>query len=431
MQKHQRTLTDKEPTKRTIYPEYRLMLLILATFFALAFLFDAPRDIFEGMQKILLSRSGLITDYIALGGFGATLVNMAMVGVWPILLLYLGRVKPNGSIIMGLWVTIGFAMFGKNLFNMLPLSLGVWLYAKISKQPLISICTSAMLVATLSPIVSELTFLPMLSRPLGALIGCLSGILIGIVFPPLASALVKVHNGYNLYNMGFAGGVIATFAACILKGFNIEIAVKDYWSFGNNLILAPLLYLLASLLIMYGIFQGGRQGKLINLRKITRHTGRLVTDYYFIYGSSTYINMGLLGALTTTVILIVGGDLNGPTIGAVFTAIGFAAFGNNLRNAIPVLIGALLCTYTNVWDPTEPLNMIAILFALTVAPIAGQFGWFWGIFAGFLHVSVANYVGVLNAGLNLYNNGFAGGFVAMLLVPIITTFRRKTKMEEE
>jgi len=89
------------------------------------------------------------------------------------------------------------------------------------------------------------------------------------------------------------------------------------------------------------------------------------------------------------------------------------------------LIGAILSTYFNTADPTSPSNTLAILFSTGLAPIAGQYGWFWGIVAGFMHVNLATNVAALNAGLNLYNNGFAGGFVAILLIPIITTFRRE------
>ena len=54
----------------------------------------------------------------------------------------------------------------------------------------------------------------------------------------------------------------------------------------------------------------------------------------------------------------------------------------------------------------------------TLAPIAGRFGIIAGIFAGFVHVSMAFNVGYLHGGINLYNNGFSGGFVAAMLVPI-------------
>mgnify|MGYP000989986646 CR=1 FL=1 len=55
------------------------------------------------------------------------------------------------------------------------------------------------------------------------------------------------------------------------------------------------------------------------------------------------------------------------------------------------------------------------------------FGIFWGIVAGFLHSSVALNVGAVYNGTNLYNNGFAGGIVALFLVPIIQAVRSRMK----
>lgn len=63
--------------------------------------------------------------------------------------------------------------------------------------------------------------------------------------------------------------------------------------------------------------------------------------------------------------------------------------------------------------------MLALLFSTTLAPIAGEFGILMGILAGFLHSSVALNVGIVYGGMNLYNNGFAGGIVAIFMVPVI------------
>jgi len=402
------------------------MLCVYAVFTAAAFLLDTPAEIWTGLIRILTSRSLLITDYIDLGGIGATLINAVIVGCFSMAVLIIGGTKPNGSTIMGLWLSVGFGLFGKNVFNMLPLTFGVWLYARVKKQPFISVSLAALLCATVSPIVSELSFLGLYGQPWDLMIGAAVGMFIGFIFTPLSAYLVKIHAGYNLYNMGFAGGLISTFMVCLLRSSGIEVGTMSYWSGGNNLPLAILLYVLALAFIVMGfLFDGGPRGKLKKLRKIHGHTGRLVTDYYIMYGEAAYINMGLLCALGTTLVLAIGGDLNGPTLGGIFTMMGFGAFGKHLKNVIPVLIGAVICTIWNAGDPTDPLNMLAILFSTCLAPIAGQFGIVWGIVAGFLHVNVANFIGELNSGLNLYNNGFAGGFVTMLLVPLITTFKKR------
>ena len=41
-----------------------------------------------------------------------------------------------------------------------------------------------------------------------------------------------------------------------------------------------------------------------------------------------------------------------------------------------------------------------------------------GVAAGFIHLVVVHNVGIIHGGLNLYNNGFAGGLVATAIVAI-------------
>jgi len=226
--------------------------------------------------------------------------------------------------------------------------------------------------------------------------------------------------------MGFSGGVISTIAVAFMENFGLKIEKMMYWNTENTGALAILLYIISVLLVAYGLLDGEKpSAKFEKLKKIQGHTGRLVTDYYMMYDTVAYINMGILCALGTTVVLVLGGDVNGPTIGAVFTMAGFGAFGKHLRNTVPILAGSAICTYMNMWDPVAPANILAILFSTCAAPIAGQFGWKWGIIVGFLHVTLANFIGTVNGGLNLYNNGFASGFVIMILLPIIMAFQKE------
>jgi hypothetical protein len=75
----------------------------------------------------------------------------------------------------------------------------------------------------------------------------------------------------------------------------------------------------------------------------------------------------------------------------------------------------------------DPSALLAALFGTTLAPIAGRFGWRWGIVAGFVHSSVAQAVGSAHGGLVLYNNGFAAGLVAAILVPVIIALQPVAK----
>ena len=103
--------------------------------------------------------------------------------------------------------------------------------------------------------------------------------------------------------------------------------------------------------------------------------------------------------------------------------VGFSATGKHLRNILPVMAGVLIASEAKSWNITDPSAILALLLSTTLAPIAGEFGIIAGVIAGFLHSSVALNVGIVYGGMNLYNNGFAGGLVAMFLVPVIQSIR--------
>ena len=134
---------------------------------------------------------------------------------------------------------------------------------------------------------------------------------------------------------------------------------------------------------------------------------------------ATLINMAITGLMAIAYILFVGGDLNGPTIGGILTVIGFGAFGKHPRNILPIFGGIYLATLSKTVAANDAVMVLAALLGTTLAPIAGKYGWFWGVTAGFIHCSAVQSVVVLHGGLNLYNNGFAAGIVAAVLIPVI------------
>jgi len=430
---------EKKTSLRSLLPlPYALMLTVNIAFIAIAFILDDPTTIYEGFIRVISSRSILITDYIAIGGVGAALVNVAIVGLSSLCMLIASRIKPSGAIIMALWLTAGFAFFGKNVFNMIPLTAGVWLYSKYKKEPFSNYTLASLLVATLSPVVSEMSFFGAMSMPIEVAIGILIGFLVGFIFPPISSHMVRAHSGYDLYSMGFAGGLIATIIATTMQSMGHEVIPASHLSEGHNFPLSIMLYSFSIVMIICGLFANDEE-KLIekakaNIKeflKFHKHSGRLITDFFFLYKYSIYINMGLLCAFATTIVLLLGAQLSGIVLAGIFTMVGFASFGKHMLNIVPVMIGSSLSAYLNIWEMTTPSNVAAILFSTALAPIAGQFGWIWGIIAGFLHVSVAMFVGEMNGGLNLYNNGFSAGIVAMFLVPVITVSERMRKGHEE
>ena len=409
--------------RRKLYPSYSLSILIFSIFVIFGLIVDGPINVFNGLKEIIFSPDILITDYVAIGGIGAAFVNAGLVTLLSIALLIIIGIKPNGSTLMSLWLMAGFSFFGKNVLNVWPIILGVWLYSKYKKEPFLNYSSIALLGTSLAPAVSQLSFVGLFPVYVSIPMGCAIGIGIGFILSPLAANCTKLHQGYNLYNVGFAAGLLGTMLMAIFRALGITFESKFIWSTGNNLLFGVFLIVIFLILIGFGVYDN--KDALKNTSKITKHSGRLVSDYYIMYGKAAYINMGILGILSTIIVIIIGGELNGPTMGGIMTIVGFGAFGKHPLNVIPIMIGALLSSVLNIWGIASPQMLISMLFSTTLAPIAGQFGWKYGILAGFLHVCTVMNTGYLHGGLNLYNNGLAGGFVAMTLIPLIHAFRRE------
>lgn len=387
------------------------------------FLVDTPGEIFKGLFRILIEPDILITDYIGIGGMGAAFVNSGLLTLAFIFLLYKLKINFNGAAFASLFLIAGFALFGKNLFNVWFIIIGVYLYSRLQEEKFSKYIYMALFGTAIAPIVTQIIFhtgTPLFIRvPLGVCIG----ISIGFILPPLSSYLIRVHQGFNLYNIGFTAGMIGTIFVSILKSYGFLPEARMVWTNGNNTILSIYMYLMFLSMIIIGFYLNNKS--FDRVKNIMKYSGRLVSDFVILEGfAPTLIIMGINGLVAITYVLIVGGDLNGPTIGGIFTVVGFGAFGKHPKNILPIFLGVFLGSLTKLWAISDPAILLAALFGTALAPIAGEFGWQYGVIAAFIHSSVVLNVGVLHGGLNLYNNGFAAGFVAAFLVPIIEAFRK-------
>jgi hypothetical protein len=212
--------------------------------------------------------------------------------------------------------------------------------------------------------------------------------------------------------------------AGIFRSIGMEIIPVDLWDSSHTTHLAILAYSIAFALIIYGIVTDRPLVVFRKFKDLLKEKDPDDCDYLLKYHNTCYINIGIMCIVSTSVMLVFGFPINGPILGGIFTVSGFAACGKHLRNAIPIIIGSLIAVHLNHLEIDASVNVLAILFSTGLAPIAGKYGWHWGIITGFLHVSFAVFIGDINGGLNLYNNGFAGSFIAVLILPIIMAFRK-------
>lgn len=394
-----------------------LMLMLLA------FFFNTPAQIWSGSIVILTSPANLVTDYFALANIGATLMNAGIMTLTSLTLVRLNQVKLTGAIVAAIFTVAGFSFFGKNLYNSIPIILGVMLYARIVHLPFNRFILQALFGTALSPLASEITFNLGLPLVPGLALGLSAGILAGLVLPPLSAHFLRFHQGFSLYNIGFTAGIVGMFFMAVLRGFGIEITTVNIVSSGHNREFSVLLASLFLAMLLLGLAKN--HGRLTGYRQLLVQSGKLATDFITIAGwPLTLVNMAFLGLLATGYILAVGGELNGPVIGGIFTVVGFGAFGKQVKNVWPILTGVFLANLFNIHELNSTTALLGALFGTTLAPIAGYYGPIYGMIAGMLHMAMVSNISYLHAGMNLYNNGFSGGFIAAALVPLFDTFKQ-------
>lgn len=328
---------------------------------------------------------------------------------------------------MTLWLIIAFSFFGKNPINILPIIFGGFLFSKFVGEPFSDNVLPVLLSTALSPAVSQIVIINADSY-MGIFYGLLIGICIGFVIGPIAKSAIKAHDGFNLYNSGFAAGILAMLIMAIFKNYGADFEPVYIVSSGNDFLITLFVVILSLFLIAVGFACSDNPSA--EIRNIFDRNW-ITNDFYAQIKESSYINMGILGLFTIIFLNIYGVSMSGPIIGGVFTIIGFGCYGKSIKNIVPIMIGAIFASLLSIHEYNGTLPVITILFSTCLAPIAERFGFGYGMLAGYLHFNLALNIGIVHGGLNLYNNGLAGGVVAMLLVPIINSIKKRNITKDE
>lgn len=405
---------------------YYMMLAVTALLLVFSVILQPDLSLFTGFWKIQTGHAGLITDPLITGGPGAALLNAAAMLLLSTLMVRLQKMPFTGLSIACLFMMAGFALLGKNLINSLPILLGGFLYACYKQEPFSKYTYLSMFATCLSPMVSFFLLHTHVESHYVSMI--LGGAVIGFVMPAVSSYTVRIHQGYNLYNVGFAAGFVGFSMVSILRGFGMEFITKTTWSTQYNLPLTILMICLLGGLFVAGVLLGCRSWA--SYRRILHHSGRMVADFFALEGiAPTLVNMSLVGAIGLVYLTMIRVPLNGPLVCCLFAMVGFACFGKHPRNVIPVMMGAIIAaTFMANASLTTPGILLATLLCTGLAPISGQFGALWGIAAGFLHMAIVQNTAYLYGGLNLYNNGFSAGLTCVIMIPLIEAL--KTEPED-
>ena len=416
-------MKKKPILKKQMNRQYYYLFGLSVMLMILAFVIESPKFLVSGMMTILVSPSQLFTDYMEIASVGSTLLNVAIMLGISIYSYKKLEIPLNGTVIGSLGMLAGFSFFGKNLFNSIPFMIGVWIYTKVTKQNYRNYVIVGLFGSALGPLISFLAFSGVLPQGWSVLIAYTLGIFIGFILPQLSTQFLGFHQGFSLYNVGFTAGIIGMVVLGFMNAFGIEVETRTLTSTQSPLILYQLLIGFCVILIVTSFYLHFKKKEKYHFKLLLKLSGRLPSDFVEMTNLATVtLNMSIIGFILLGYVLMNGGELNGPIVGSIIGVMSFGAFGNQVKNTVPVLVGIMIGSYLTGVEPTSTSALIAAIFGTTLAPVSGYYGPFAGMIAGFVHITLVSHVVVMHGGLNLYNNGFAGGFVAALLVPIFEIF---------
>ena len=420
-----------------------LFAYISGAFILVSFFLPDASNLFRGFGDILTDTCKVTTNYFAVGGYAATFFNMGMVGFICTALCFLPGAKANNVTTLAVILTIGFGSWGINPLNILPTFAGVLLYCLVKKEKPGAMINAMMFSTGIAPLISDLMLRWPNAEAAGFSIGGIGlavfvGLIIGFFLPAGLAHSPAVHKGYDHYSAALPIGMTAFFLRAVLykvlggtlpaapAASGLEVAS---WSTVNVFCI-----LLFASFIAAAWFMGCRPADYL---KLLKDTGKGVS-FSSKYGNAPFLmNVGVFGLFIVLYYNLIGASFNGVTFGIIFCMLCTCNSGSHPGNVWPIMLGyvitSLLCEWAFVGETFAlTINAQAIVIGLCYAnglsPIAGTYGWAYGILGGGLHYLLVTSVPDMHGGFCLYNGGFTAALICLMLVPQLEKFC-KTKEE--
>ena len=191
---------------------------------------EPTADLWSGLLRIVRSPGVLVSDYAQIGGLGAAMVNAGLVGLGGLLLAHHTGVLLSGPTIAAVFTMAGFGLFGKNVWSIWPIILGVAVFSRIARRPFSSFILVALFGTALAPLVTQVAFGFGLRPLTGLLAGTVAGLVAGFLLPPLAVYVLRLHQGFSLYNVGLTCGLLGITVIALLESVGLKVTLVSHWS---------------------------------------------------------------------------------------------------------------------------------------------------------------------------------------------------------
>ncbi|MFG5428343.1 DUF1576 domain-containing protein [Enterococcus faecalis] len=195
------------------------LLFFLLFLFIVMFIsgFVINRFSLKGLKEISRTSGKLITDFLSISGAGATMMNMALIGLLLIGYTQVSQSTLNGPIIGAILSAVGFSALGNHLLNSLPLLVSVFLSAQLA--PVFEVEQTTVVLAGI--------FSTGLA-PIAGYYGITFGFISGFLHMALVTNVSYLHGGLNLYNNGFSTGFVAAVMVPLLDNILQVRKVKQH-----------------------------------------------------------------------------------------------------------------------------------------------------------------------------------------------------------
>lgn len=392
----------------------------------------------QGLWRIVSQPSKISTNYFYVGGYSATLLNMALVSAICLGLFVVFRGKPNNVSTLAVVLTAGFSAWGINIVNIWPTILGVAVYCLVKRVKLGSQVNAMLFSTGIAPLITELLVRYPQAEAVGfhlggLLLALVVGLVIGFFLPAGMAFSPQVHKGLDLYSAALPLGMTAFLLNGLLyKSFGVELPAApgaDTLAVGSRLLVNSLCGGFFALCVLLALGMGARPRDYWRLL-----TDRSVANFSAGFGNGVFLlNVGVFGLFILGYYNLVCGNFNAIVLGIIFCMLSTCNSGSHPGNVWPILAGYALAAWVCGWISgavggtfTGTLGAqticVGVCYANGLSPVVRKYGWQYGVLAGALHYLLVTTVPSLHGGYLLYNGGFTAALVCLLLAPQLEHF---------
>ena len=98
---------------------------------------------------------------------------------------------------------------------------------------------------------------------------------------------------------------------------------------------------------------------------------------------------------------------------------------------VVVVVICLIAGLDIPWTLSTQPYITGLAFATGLCPIAGKYGFRYGVVAGALSATICSITASMHGGFVLYNSGFTAGLAALIVISLLDFYKVEPKREDD